>query len=120
MGDFRELKAWTASRELAVITYRLTERFPRSERYGLAAQMRRAAVSVMSNIAEGAGRGTDRQFAAMLGVARGSLCELESQCYLAADLGYGSAELSTELLDASTRTGRLLHGLAKSLVQESH
>jgi four helix bundle protein len=115
MGDFRDVKAWTACRELAAITYQLTERFPASERFGLVAQMRRAAVSVMSNIAEGAGRGTDRQFAAMLAVASGSLRELESQCYLATDLGYGSADLSAELLESSTRTGRLLFGLVRSL-----
>lgn len=66
MGDYRDLDAWKASQDLAVLTYQVTERFPSAERFGLTAQMRRAAVSVVSNIAEGAGRGTDTQFAHFL------------------------------------------------------
>jgi four helix bundle protein len=77
---------------MALVTddYELTSRFPRHETYGLAGQMRRAAVSAPSNIAEGAGRGGDREWLQFLKVARGSLCELETQALIAQRLGYAS------------------------------
>jgi four helix bundle protein len=119
MGNYRDLAAWTASQSLAVTTYRLTDRFPPAERFGLTSQMRRAAVSVMSNIAEGAGRGTDTQFANFLRIARGSLYELESQALLAIQLGFSEGEGLTELLDHGRKTGRLLHGLLRSIEKSS-
>lgn len=115
MGDYRDLKAWNASRELALATYQMTAHFPTAERFGLVAQMRRAAVSVMSNIAEGAGRGSDRQFVPFLRIASGSLRELESQAILALDLGFVSASAHEELSRASMTAGRLLSGLLKSV-----
>ncbi len=115
MGNYRDLAAWKASQELAVVTYRVTDRFPSGERFGLTAQMRRAAVSIMSNIAEGAGRGTDAQFANFLRIARGSLYELETQGLLATRLGFGSDGAVGELLDIGRQTGRLLHGLLRSI-----
>ena len=115
MTDFRRLEAWQASQELAVSVYRLTEKFPTAERFGLTAQMRRAAVSIMSNIAEGAGRGTDKEFVAFLRIARGSLHEVESQCLLAEKLNLGTADALTDALDRVGRTGRLLHGLLRAL-----
>lgn len=117
MTDYRRLDAWKSSQTLAVSIYRLTDRFPPRERFGLATQMRRAAVSVMSNIAEGAGRGTDKQFTAFLRIARGSLHEVESQCLLAHELGFSSAEATNDTLDVISRTGRLLHGLLRTLSQ---
>jgi four helix bundle protein len=115
MGDYRNLDAWKASQDLAVITYRVTDRFPPAERFGLTSQMRRAAVSVVSNIAEGAGRGTDTQFANFLRIARGSLYELETQGLLAVRLGLCGSGGVTELLDSGRHTGRLLHGLLKAI-----
>lgn len=115
MGDYRDLEAWKSSQELAVAIYRLTARFPASERFGLTSQMRRAAVSIMSNIAEGSGRGTDAQFASFLRISRGSLHELESQCLLSIQLSFSSAEAAQALLKLSDRTGRLLYGLLQSL-----
>jgi four helix bundle protein len=115
MGDYRDLDAWKASQDLAVITYQVTDRFPSAERFGLTSQMRRAAVSVGSNIAEGAGRGTDTQFANFLRIARGSLYELETQGLLAVRLGLGRPEGVQQLLDSGRRTGRLLHGLLKAI-----
>jgi four helix bundle protein len=115
MGDYRDLKAWNASRELALVTYRVTENFPAAERFGLVAQMRRAAVSVMSNIAEGAGRASDRQFAPFLRIASGSLRELESQAIVSLDLGYCPATAHDELNQASLTAGRLLFGLLRSV-----
>ncbi len=115
MGNYRALDAWQASRTLAGLTYRATERFPPAERYGLTAQMRRAAVSIMSNIAEGAGRGSDAQFRPFLQIARGSLHELEAQTILASDLAFGSEASLAELTEATRQTARLLHGLLRSL-----
>lgn len=83
MHDFRRLEVWDQAIDLAGNVYRMTEELPASERYGLAAQMRRAAVSVSSNIAEGTARGTDREMARFLTIAIGSLSELGSQVELA-------------------------------------
>jgi four helix bundle protein len=115
MGDYRDLNAWNASRKLALVTYHVTESFPAAERFGLVAQMRRAAVSVMSNIAEGAGRASDRQFAPFLRIASGSLRELESQAILALELGYLPAAAHEELSRASLTAGQLLSGLLRSV-----
>jgi four helix bundle protein len=115
MGNYRDLDAWQASRTLAVLTYRATEQFPSAERYGLTAQMRRAAVSIMSNIAEGAGRASDTQFRPFLQIARGSLHELEAQAILASELEFGSEGSLAELAEATRHTARLLHGLLRSL-----
>ena len=85
---YRELLVWQKAKGLAVHVYRSTEQFPRNETYGLTAQLRRAAVSVPSNIAEGQGRLTAGEFAHFLGQARGSLLELETQLDIALDLAY--------------------------------
>lgn len=117
MGNYRDLEAWQVSRALANATYRLTDAFPATERYGLAAQMRRAGVSIMSNIAEGAGRGSDSQFAQFVRIARGSLRELESQRLLAEDLGLVKQPALAEVDDLLTQQGRLLHALLRWLTQ---
>jgi four helix bundle protein len=115
MGNYRDLEAWRVSRALANATYRLTEAFPATERYGLAAQMRRAGVSIMSNIAEGAGRGSDAQFVQLVRIARGSLRELESQRLLAEDLGLVGQPALKEIDDLLLQQGRLLHALLRWL-----
>lgn len=95
----------------AKAVYELTAGFPMEERYGLAQQMRRAAVSIPSNIAEGAGRNGPKEFLHFIGIARGSLAELETQLQLAVMLGFASPDhAAVELLD---RTGKLLTGLYK-------
>ncbi len=111
MGNYRDLEAWRVSRALANATYRLTEAFPATERYGLAAQMRRAGVSIMSNIAEGAGRSSDPQFVQFVRIARGSLRELESQRLLAEDLGLVGQPALEEIDSLLLQQGRLLHAL---------
>ncbi|MGB8360937.1 MAG: four helix bundle protein [Acidimicrobiia bacterium] len=88
MHQFRRLDVWHEAVDLAVGVYRLTGGFPSQERFGLVAQMRRAAVSVSSNIAEGAGRGSSKEMARFLRVAMGSVCEVESQMELSLRLGY--------------------------------
>ncbi len=83
-----KLLAWTEAMALVHVVYELTRCFPAEETYGLAAQLRRAAVSVPSNLAEGAARNGRREFVNFLGIARGSLSELETQLLIATDLGY--------------------------------
>ena len=86
--SYRELVVWQKAKSLAVHIYSATERFPRTEAYGLTSQARRAAISVVSNIAEGQGRLTPNEFLHFLGIARGSLHELEAQLTIALDLDY--------------------------------
>jgi len=86
--SYRQLLVWQKARSLAVAVYRATETFPKSESYGLTSQLRRASVSVASNIAEGQGRLTKGEFRHFLGQARGSLLELETQFDIAFELGY--------------------------------
>ncbi len=86
--NFRDLKVWQRSRVFVSFVYGLTKSFPKEELFGLTQQIRRCAVSVPSNIAEGCGRGTDPQLIQFLDVAHGSACELETQLYLAFDLKY--------------------------------
>jgi len=108
-----KLEAWRISRELVRNVYLLTESFPKEEMFGLVAQMRRAAGSIPSNIAEGAARAGDREFAQFLNIARGSLSELETQLFIASDLGYMKENAPVfELLD---RVSRLVTGLHKSV-----
>jgi four helix bundle protein len=115
MGDFRELVAWQRARALAVAVYQASESFPPPERFGLAGQMRRAAVSIASNIAEGAGRGTDSELRRFLRIARGSLRELQTQITIASDLEFLTADRADVLNQAVEDTGRLIQGLVRFL-----
>lgn len=106
-----QLEAWKVSMQLVKAVYQLTADFPSEERYGLAQQMRRAAVSIPSNLAEGAGRNGDREFLYFIGIARGSLAELDTQLQLAVMLEFLKSE--HEAFAAADRVGRLLTGLHK-------
>ncbi len=101
MRNFRELDIWKLSKLLAVDIYRHTQRFPRSEAYGLVSQIQRCAVSIPSNIAEGCSRSSNRDFKRFLEIAIGSSFELETQLSIAHEVGYidhkGLTELSTTL-----------------------
>lgn len=88
MKDFRDLKVWEKAHQMALTTYKLMAHYPKDELYGLTSQMRRASVSVPTNIAEGCGRGTDKDFARFLQNSMGSASELEYLIQLAHDLGY--------------------------------
>lgn len=101
--------------KLVVSVYSVTQCFPREELYGLASQMRRAAVSVPSNIAEGKGRLTDRDRAHFFSQARGSILELETQILIAAELDYMPRAAADSLLDLSNEVGRLLSSLIESI-----
>lgn len=114
---FRDLLVWQRSMKLARDIYTATQEFPKREMFGLTSQLCRAAVSVPSNIAEGHGRLTDRNFAAFLGQARGSLYELETQLELAESLGYLPKSQLQNLLAESAEVGRMLNGLLNKLRQ---
>jgi len=96
--------------------YRCTQSFPRIETYGLISQLRRAAVSVPSNIAEGQARLSTGEFKQFLGMARGSLMEVETQVLIARDLGYLESNQSQALLAAASEVGRILNGLLAALL----
>ena len=111
--SFKNLLVWQRGMALAEGVYGLAKTFPRHEQYGLCDQMRRAAVSVPSNIAEGCGRGTDRDWAHFLGQALGSLCELETQLELAVRLGYAKADALLPLQGIAQETGKMLVALIR-------
>ena len=111
--DFRQLIVWQKAMTLVTDIYRATQTFPGDERFGLTSQLRRAAVSIPSNIAEGQGRLTLGEFRQFLGHAKGSLCEVETQLLIAQNLGYLSDPRL--LVDNLHEVARLLNGLMNSL-----
>jgi four helix bundle protein len=113
--DYRDLIVWQKAMALARNAYSQTVALPKAETYGLLSQIRRAAISIPSNIAEGHGRLTDLQFRHFLGNARGSIYELRTQFELAADLGYLDQKSVRQLMEQSTEVTRLLNGLIASL-----
>ena len=117
-GTFRDLKCWQKAFDLTLSIYRATRAFPKEEIYGLTSQLRRAAVSVVSNIAEGKGRFSDKELLQFLGVAKGSLFEVETHLLLAEHLAYLNAEQAAELASYAGETGRLLNGLIKAFEHE--
>ena len=108
---FRDLLVWQKGMQLARVVYKKTTDFPKSELFGITNQMRRASLSVPSNIAEGHGRLSDGSLRVFLGQARGSLYELETQIELACDLKYLQTKDAKELLELSREVGRMLNGL---------
>ena len=117
--SYRELLVWREAKGLAVRIYKETEGFPRSEAYGLTSQIRRAAVSISSNIAEGQGRLTPGEFRHFLGQARGSLLELDTQLAIAFDLHYLSQDGFESLAEDAYQVLGLLNRLIESLRQPS-
>src|SRR5208337_1604967 len=108
LRSYRELIAWQKAVDLVTEIYSITREFPREEVYGLTSQMRRSAVSIPSNIAEGQGRATKGEFVQFLAHARGSLFELETQILISERLGYLSPEIEKRLLAQSNEVGRIL------------
>ena len=113
--NYSDLIAWQKAMMLAEVVYETTQRLPREERYGLTSQMRRAAVSIPSNIAEGEGRGTDGQFLHGLMVSYGSLRELETQVLLSKRLRFLKEAKTRSVLDQCDEVGRLLNGLMRTV-----
>jgi four helix bundle protein len=113
--SYRDLAIWKRSMDLALECYRVTGEFPSSEVYGLTAQIRRAAASIPANIAEGRGRRTTRDFLRFLGIAHGSLLELETHVILAQRLGYCASTVAVPILRETGELGRMLNGMHRTL-----
>jgi len=111
----KKLDVWQAAMKTATMIYKLTDRFPEEEKFGLVSQMRRAAISIPCNIAEGAARQGKREFKNFVSMAQGSLSELDTQLELAILLGYVSTEDLRELWDQLLRIDKMLTGLIRSL-----
>jgi four helix bundle protein len=117
--SFRDLQVWQRAMQLTAAVYRLTEGFPRDEQFGLTSQMRRSAVSIPSNIAEGQGRTSAGEFRQFLGVARGSNCEVQTQLEIARALNFGKASLIDEVESLSNEVRKMLFGLMASVKTRS-
>jgi len=113
--SYRELIAWQKAMKFVIQVYEVTQRFPSEERYGLTNQLRRASVSVPSNIAEGQARFSQKEFHHFLSEARGSLVEIETQFLIARDLKYLQPSKADVLLAAADELGRVLNGLIASI-----
>jgi four helix bundle protein len=113
--DYRQLKVWQSGVQLVKSVYVLSQRFPKDELYGLTSQMRRAAVSIPANIAEGHARDSTREYLHHISIALGSLAELETMFVLAQELGYSDTAAIAALLQSSEEEGRMLHGLQRTL-----
>ena len=116
---FQDVDAWQKARKLCKFIYKITKQEPFSKDFGLVNQIRRAAVSVMSNIAEGFERGGNREFIHFLTIARGSVAELESQLYIALDNGYISQHEFDELLTLSNDVKLIVSGFLKNQIIEA-
>ena len=117
--SYRDLRVWQKAMDLVIEVYRVTAQFPSDERFGLTSQMRRAAVSIPSNIAEGHGRQSTREFANFLWIANGSLMELETQVMIAERLSLSPREQADKLRDSLSDGSRMLAGLRNSLRKSS-
>jgi len=115
LKTYKELEVWKKSYKLCLAIYGITKGFPKEERYGLSSQIRRAAVSVPSNIAEGYGRKTTQEYIRFLYIAYGSICELETQVLLARDLGYIEPGRIETLKEGMAEVERMLKALIRSL-----
>jgi four helix bundle protein len=114
-NDFKDLIAWQKAIDLVVDVYKLTARFPDHERYGLTSQLRRSAVSIPSNIAEGHGRWTPAELVHGLRIANGSRQEAETQLIVAERLGYISDSETASLYSQLDEVGRIIFGLAGAI-----
>jgi four helix bundle protein len=114
--DFQDLEVWQIAMDLTERVYRLTWEFPRNELYGLASQLQRASISIPSNIAEGRMRGTLRDYAHFVSMARGSLAEVRTQLVFAQRIEYTTPDQASAILDSSEHLARRLNALRRSLL----
>ena len=115
LKSFKELQVWQKAYALSLEVYKLTKNFPAAEKFGLISQLRRAAISVPSNIAEGYGRKTTGEYIFALYIAYGSLCELETQIMISCDLNYLNNTKYKLISERLAEVGKMLKGLIKSL-----
>jgi four helix bundle protein len=113
--SFRDLLVWQRAMQLAKLLHRLTQQFPREETFGLTAQLRRAGVSIASNIAEGSGRGTRNDYRSFLRMARGSALEVQTQLLLARDLGFGNSNHIAQAEVLADEISRMLWAISQKL-----
>jgi four helix bundle protein len=118
MFRFEKLEVWTKAVTFAGAIYSATRLFPENERFGLTSQMRRASVSISSNIAEGSGRGSDKEFARFVGIAYGSLMEIVSQSKIAESQSMMTSQCATDIYKSAEELARMLSGLRSKL--DSH
>jgi four helix bundle protein len=117
MRGYRDLKVWQLGIEIALEIYRATDQFPQRELYGLTSQLRRASVSISSNVAEGHTRGATRDLIRFLGIARGSVAELETQLLISRRLNFVTVEQFDKLVGMLDEDSRMLSGLRRSLLR---
>jgi four helix bundle protein len=113
--SFRDLKVWQRAMQLAKLIYSLTQQFPREKLHGLTAQLRRAGVSIASNIAEGSGRGTRTDYRSFLRMARGSALEVQTQLLLAHDLSFGNPTQIARAEELADEVSRMLWAIIQKL-----
>jgi four helix bundle protein len=117
MHNYKELEVWKKAIELAELVYSISANFPEHEKFGLTSQIRRSSVSVASNIAEGAGRNSEKEFAQFLGYAYGSCCELETQWILSKKIGYLTEESEKTLEGLISQIQKMIYSLKRSLIK---
>ena len=115
VASYKDLNVWQRSIQLSLSIYRLTSTFPAEERYGLSSQLRRAAISVPSNIAEGYGRGTRKEYKQFLAIARGSTLEVQTQMIIANELGYCELTALQQAEGFSEEVSKMLYSLISKL-----
>lgn len=113
--SYQNLVVWQKSMALVTSVYRVTSNWPREEQYGLTSQVRRAAVAIPSNLAEGHGRSGPREYAHHASIAYGSLCELETQLLIGEQLNYADSNITAELMTSTNEVRRLILGLLRGL-----
>ena len=115
MRDFEKLRIWQTGFEIAVKAYNLTSSFPKSEQYGLVSQINRFAVSIISNIAEGSSRASDKDYRRFIEISIGSTFELETQILISQSISFGEPDLITELLEKIDEEQKMLFAFKRSL-----
>jgi four helix bundle protein len=118
--NYQDLLAWQKAMDLVELVYSATRSWPKEEIYGLTSQIRRAVVSVPSNIAEGQGRTSSKEFLHHLSIAHGSLREVETQAFIAQRLCYLSPDLAERILMATAEVGKLINGHSRSLAERNN
>jgi len=118
MHNFKELNVWKKAIDLSELVYRNTRQFPTDERFGLTSQIRRAVVSVSANIAEGAGRKSDKEFLNFLSIANGSCFELQSHIIIPTRLEYIEKDIANEVLSLIIEIQKMIHALSQKLKRE--
>ena len=117
-SNYKELRVWQKSMDLTTKIYNLVKLLPKEETYALSDQMRRAAISIPSNIAEGQGRNSEKEYINFLSIARGSLWELETQLEICVRLGYVEQSIIADTLDLITEVSKMINGLSIFLMSK--